>query len=295
MIYNLLAFFLKFLSRIPFGAMYVLSDGLFYAVYYLAGYRRGVVRKNLVGCFPEKSEQEIKKIEKKFYRFFTDLIFESCKMASIPPSELRRRMKFTNVEAAKAVLREGKTISLYMGHYGNWEWVSSMPLWMEDDVTSVQIYHKLSNDNMNKLILNNRERMGAVSVEMRKTARYITEQVASHNVSIIGFIADQAPRKKDIRYYLPFLNHRTPVLTGTEKIIKHYGFDAWFLKMRRVKRGYYEAEFVQLHDNTHSLPDFELTDSFFQALEQMILECPELYLWSHNRFRGATKLGECKK
>ena len=293
MLYRLLSFFLKLLSRIPFRAMYVLSDGLFYIVYYVARYRRGIVRKNLVGCFPGKSEQEIKQIEKKFYRFFTDLIFESCKMASISPAELRKRMKFTNVEAAKAVLREGKTISLYMGHYGNWEWVSSMPLWMEDDVTSVQIYHKLSNENMNALILNNRERMGAVSVEMRKTARYITEQVAAHNVSIIGFIADQAPRKKDIRYYLPFLNHRTPVLTGTEKIIKHYGFEAWFLKMKRVKRGYYEAEFIQLHDNTHFLPDFELTDSYFQALEQMILECPELYLWSHNRFRSAMRLTEC--
>ena len=293
MLYHLLSFFLKLLSRIPFKAMYVLSDGLFYIVYYVGRYRRGIVRKNLVGCFPGKSEQEIKQIEKKFYRFFTDLIFESCKMASISPAELRKRMKFTNVEAAKAVLREGKTISLYMGHYGNWEWVSSMPLWMEDDVTSVQIYHKLSNENMNALILNNRERMGAVSVEMRKTARYITEQVAAHNVSIIGFIADQAPRKKDIRYYLPFLNHRTPVLTGTEKIIKHYGFEAWFLKMKRVKRGYYEAEFIQLHDNTHFLPDFELTDSYFQALEQMILECPELYLWSHNRFRSAMRLTEC--
>ena len=293
MLYHLLSFFLKLLSYIPFGVLYFISDCLFYVVYYVARYRKAVVRKNLVGCFPEKSEQEIKQIEKKFYRFFTDLIFESCKMASISPTELRRRMKFTNVEAAKAVLREGKTISLYMGHYGNWEWVSSMPLWMEDNVTSVQIYHKLSNENMNALILNNRERMGAVSVEMRKTARYITEQVAAHNVSIIGFIADQAPRKKDIRYYLPFLNHRTPVLTGTEKIIKHYGFEAWFLKMKRVKRGYYEAEFVQLHDNTHSLPDFELTDSYFQALEQMILECPELYLWSHNRFRSAMRLTEC--
>ena len=195
MSYHLLSFFLKLLSYIPFGVLYFLSDCLFYVVYYAVRYRRGVVRKNLVGCFPEKSEQEIKQIEKKFYRFFTDLIFESCKMASISPTELRRRMKFTNVEAAKAVLREGKTISLYMGHYGNWEWVSSMPLWMEADVISVQIYHKLSNENMNKLILNNRERMGAVSVEMRKTARYITEQVAAHNVSVIGFIADQAPRK----------------------------------------------------------------------------------------------------
>lgn len=290
MMYHLLSFFLKLLSYIPFKVLYVLSDGLFYLLYYVIRYRRPIVRKNLTESFPEKSEQEILQIEKNFYHYFTDQVLESCKMVSMSPSEYCLRMKFTNVEAVKRVLREGKTISLYMGHYGNWEWVSSMPLWMEENVKSVQIYHKLSNENMNTLILKNRERMGAVSVEMRKTARYITEQVATHNVCIIGFIADQSPRKKDIRYYLPFLNHQTPVLTGTEKIIKHYGFDAWFLKMKRIKRGYYEAEFVQLHDNTQLLPDFVLTDSYFQMLEEMILESPELYLWSHNRFRHAQKL-----
>ena len=290
MMYHLLSFFLKLLSYIPFKVLYVLSDGLFYVLYYVIRYRRPIVRKNLTESFPEKSEQEILQIEKNFYRYFTDQVLESCKMTTMTPSEYRCRMKFTNVEAVKGVLREGKTISLYMGHYGNWEWVSSMPLWMEENVKSVQIYHKLSNENMNTLILKNRERMGAISVEMRKTARYITEQVAKRSVCIIGFIADQAPRKKDIRYYLAFLNHQTPVLTGTEKIIKHYGFDAWFLKMKRIKRGYYEAEFVQLHDNTQLLPDFELTNSYFRELEHMILECPELYLWSHNRFRHAQKL-----
>ena len=290
MMYHLLSFFLKLLSYIPFKMLYVLSDGLFYLLYYVIRYRRPIVRKNLTESFPEKSGQEILKIEKNFYRYFTDQVLESCKMTTMTPSEYRCRMKFTNVEAVKGVLREGKTISLYMGHYGNWEWVSSMPLWMEENVKSVQIYHKLSNENMNTLILKNRERMGAISVEMRKTARYITEQMNNHKVCIIGFIADQAPRMKDVRHFLPFLHHNTPVLTGTEKIIKHYGLEAWFLRMKRVKRGYYEAELVPLCDNTKVLPDFELTDIYFHELEKMIQESPEFYLWSHNRFRSASTL-----
>ena len=291
MIYHLLSFFLKFLSYTPFCVLYVLSDCLFYLLYYVVRYRRRIVRKNLTESFPEKSEQEIIQIEKKFYQYFVDLLLESCKMATISPAEMSRRMKFTNIEEVNAVLRNGKTISLYMGHYGNWEWVSSIPLCLEKDVKAVQIYHKLSCENMDRLMLNIRERMGAISVEMRKTARYITEQVTNHKVCIIGFIADQAPKRKDTRYFLPFLNHDTPVLTGTEKIIKHYDFEAWFLKMKRIKRGYYEAELIRLSDETQFLPDYELTDMYFQQLEQMIKECPELYLWSHNRFRSATKLG----
>lgn len=290
MMYHLLSFLFRTISYIPFKVLYVLSDGLFYVVYYVIKYRRRIVRKNLTESFPEKDEQEIRRLEKKFYRFFTDQVLESVKMATISPEEMSRRMKFTNVEVVNDVLKGGRSIALYIGHYGNWEWVSSIPLCLEKDVQAVQIYHKLSNENMDRLMLNNRGRMGAISVEMRKTARFITDMVANRKVGIVGFIADHSPRKKDARHFLSFLNHDVPVLTGTEKIIKHYDFEAWFLNMKRVKRGFYEAELVQLHENPKSLPDFELTALYFQMLEKMIQSRPELYLWTHNRFKYAKKL-----
>ncbi|MCF2593362.1 lysophospholipid acyltransferase family protein [Bacteroides caecigallinarum] len=287
MTYHLLSFFMKLLAVLPFSVLYFLSDCIFYLIYYLVRYRRAIVRKNLTESFPEKSEQEIIYIEKKFYRFFTDNIFESFKMATISPKGISRRIKFTNVDVVNSILSEGKSISLYLGHYGNWEWVSSMPLHLKEGVVAAQIYHKLHNDDMNRLILNNRGRMGAVSIEMYKTARYINELASQNKVSIIGFIADQSPRKKDSRYFIPFLNHNVPVLTGTEKITKHYGFEAFFIRMKRVKRGFYEVEFVKMHDNPKSLPDFELTSIYFSLLENMIKTAPELYLWTHNRFKHA--------
>ena len=292
MMYHLLSFLLKLISYIPFRALYVLSDGLYYILYYIIRYRRKIVRKNLTESFPTLKGKEILQVEKKFYRYFTDQVLESCKMATISPEEMKKHMKFTNIEAANAVFKEGKSIALYMGHYGNWEWISSIPLWVAEGVTSVQIYHKLRNDNTNRLILNMRERLGAISVEMRKTARYITEIMNTNQVSVIGFIADQSPKKKEVRYFLPFLHHRTPILVGTEKIVKHYGFEAWFLDMKRVKRGYYEAELIRMHEEPTSLPDFELTEIYFRMLEKMIQERPELYLWTHNRFKHATKLDE---
>lgn len=248
------------------------------------------MRKNLKESFIKKSEKEIITIERQFYHFFVDMILESAKLASISKNEIKRRMIFKNLDEVNAVLREGKSVSLYLGHYANWEWCSSIPLHLECDVTSAQIYHKLSNKNMDRLMLHIRERMGAVCVDMRKTARYATDLVAEHKVSIIGFIADQSPRKKESRHFLHFLNHNTPVLTGTEKITKHYGFEAFFLNVKRLKRGYYEAEFIRLHDNPKSLPDFELTSIYFQMLEKCIMAQPELYLWSHNRFRNAELL-----
>ena len=290
MIYHLLRFFLKLLSYIPFRALYVLSDGLFYPLYYLVRYRRKIVRRNLTESFPEMGAAGIRSVEKKFYRFFADMILESCKLASMPQEEIMRRMKFKNVEAVNGLLRQGKSVAVYLGHYGNWEWVASMPLCLEKSMTGAQIYHKLRNEHMDRLLLRNRERMGSRCVEMRKTARYINDLVSRQVLSVTGYIADQSPKKSEARHFLPFLNHWTPVLTGTEKLTKHYGFDAWYLDVRRVKRGYYEAEFVRMHDQPQSLPDFELTALYFQHLEQTIRRQPELYLWTHNRFKHAEKL-----
>ena len=290
MTYHLLSFFLRLFSYVPFCLLYIISDGLYFLVYYVFRYRRRIVRKNLTESFPEKSEDDIKKIEKNFYSFFTDNILESLKMFTISRKEMLRRVKFVNVEEVDDLMRNGKSISLFLGHYGNWEWMSSIPLHINKEVVAAQIYHKLSNKNMDRLMLYVRERMGAVCVEMRKTARYVNELATENKVCIIGFIADQAPRKKDARHFLHFLNHNTPVLTGTEKITKHYDFGAFFLDVKRVKRGYYEARFVKMHDNPKSLPDFELTAIYYQMLEKCIRTQPELYLWSHNRFRNAEKL-----
>lgn len=285
--YWLLFNLVKILSHIPFRVMYMISDMLYYVVYYIVKYRRSIVRKNLTECFPEKSIDEIEKIEKKFYRFFTDILMESLKMFSISPKEMKRRMKFVNVEGIKATMKKGKSASVFMGHYGNWEWVSSLPLHLEDGMLGVQIYHELSDKLMNKLILYSRGRMGAISVEMRKTVRDISRMTSEGKVAAIGFIADQSPRKKDAHYYVNFLNHEVPALVGTEKLTKHYDFEGWYLDVKRVKRGYYEAEFVRLHENPRLLPDFELTEVYYQRLEKMIKERPELYLWTHNRFKYA--------
>ena len=156
MMYHLSFLLLKVFSLIPFGLLYIFSDCLFYIIYYVFRYRRDIVRKNITESFPEKSEREIIGVEKDFYRYFADNLLETCKLATISRKEIERRMKFTNVDAFNEILRSGKSISLYLGHYGNWEWCSSIPLHFIEGITSAQIYHQLSNASMDRLMMFNR-------------------------------------------------------------------------------------------------------------------------------------------
>ncbi|MGN0213281.1 MAG: lysophospholipid acyltransferase family protein [Muribaculaceae bacterium] len=285
--YYALALLINVLSRIPFCVLYVLSDIIYFPLYYVGRYRRKVVRKNLVESFPDKSLRELVAIEKKFYHSFIDIALESCKMMTISYDDIRRHIRFENVELANAMLREGKNVGLFMGHFGNWEWVASLALWLWDGALASQIYHRLRNHSMDRLMKQMRERFGSVCVEMRDTVRFVREGLNDERPYIIGFIADQSPKFRESKYFVPFLNHDTPVLTGSEKVVKRYGYQAVFLGVRRVRRGYYECTISSLHPNAPELPDFELTRLYFQKLEEEITQRPELYLWTHNRFKHA--------
>ncbi|MDL2243252.1 lysophospholipid acyltransferase family protein [Bacteroidales bacterium OttesenSCG-928-J19] len=277
----------KVSSYLPFRVSYFLSSLTYYPIYYLIRYRRKVTRGNLIKAFPEKDIKEIVKIEKRFYRFFSDMFAETCKFATISPKEIKKRMRFTNIEEVSREMEAGKSLTIFMGHYACWEWVTSLPLWLDSRFVSGQIYKRLSNWAVDKLMLTNRERFGATSVEMKQTMRWTHEQLNNKTVSIMGYIADQSPRKNNTEHFLNFMHQYVPTYVGAEKITKRYGFGAYFLEIKRVKRGYYEATFVRLHDDPQSLPDYELTDLYYNKLEELISSHPEYYLWTHKRFRYA--------
>jgi len=277
----------KLLSLLPFGALYVISDICYYPLYYVARYRRGVTRRNLTESFPEKSVEEIVAIEKRFYRFLADVAFESLKLLSASKEEIARRMRFTNIEEVNRLLGEGRSVSAFLGHYGNWEWLSTTALHTVKGAVVALVYHKLRNEPMDRLMRKIRESAGGLCVDMHQTVRFMAGTKAEGTPCMIGLIADQSPKMREVKHFMPFLNHKVPVLTGSEKTTKRYGYEAVFASVKRVRRGYYECEFSKLHEDPASLPDFELTRLYYARLEREINETPELYLWTHNRFKHA--------
>ncbi len=278
---------IKMVAALPFGLIYLLSDALYYPFYYLVRYRRRIVRSNLTKAFPDYDSSRIVAIEKRFYHFFIDMALESCKLASISPEEAKRRMQFPNFDFINGKMVDNRPVSVFMGHYCNWEWMSLTGLWIHESAIVAQIYHRLRNKAMDKMMMRLRERMGNVCVEMRKTVRFMNDFSQTGRCCAIGFIADQSPRKREVKHFLRFLHQDIPVLTGTEKATKHYGYDAVYASIKRISRGYYECRFLPLHDNPQELPDFELTALYYKRLEQDIMEAPEYYLWTHNRFKHA--------
>lgn len=272
-------------SLLPLRILYVLSDLLFWLLYAVVGYRKAVIRKNLKESFPEKSEEELRKVERGFYRFFCDYLVETIKMMTISKENIRRRLTFKGTELVDEIVESGQSCAVYLGHLGNWEWVTSLPLWVTPKAQCGQIYHPLENKEFDRLFLYSRQRLGAKCIAMQDTLREILKYRKENQPVVIGYISDQVPFWTNIHHWVDFLHHDTPVLTGTERIARKVNHAVFFLDVHRVRRGYYEAEFKLITREPQKMDEFEITDIYFKLLEESIRRAPEFWLWSHNRWK----------
>lgn len=273
------------LSLLPLRIHYMLSDLLYLIIYRLIHYRVAVVRKNIQESFPEKDADEQLAIERGFYHWFCDYLAESVKLLTMSRSQMRRRMVFKGTDVVDEVVRNGQSCAVYLGHYCNWEWITSLPLWVMPEAQCGQIYHVLENQEFDKLFLKLRQRWGAVCIPMAETLRRLIQYRQANQPVVIGYIGDQVPFWNNIHHWCQFLNHDTPVLTGTERLARQTGQAAFYLDVRRLRRGYYEAEFKLITREPKQLAEFELTDIYFRMLEESIRRDPACYLWSHNRWK----------
>lgn len=277
------------ISLLPFRALYLLSDILAWIACDVVRYRRKVVRRNLTASFPEKNGKEIRRIEKRFYRFLCDYFVETVKLASMSPEKMRKHMNVENIEEINEAVRRGQSVSIYLGHYCNWEWVSSLPLHIDTSAGCAQIYHPLENKAFDRLLYKLRTRFDANNVAMKDILQTLIAWKKEDVPSVTGYIADQAPGL-NIHLFIDFLNHETGAYTGPERISGFLGAKAVYAHMSRPERGYYTLRFIPMSENVKKEEMFETTRRYFTLLEANIKEAPQYWLWSHNRWKRSREM-----
>jgi KDO2-lipid IV(A) lauroyltransferase len=279
-------FILTLISRLPFKVLYVISDMVYVLVYYLIGYRKNIVRKNLTASFPEKNEKELREIERKFYHWLCDYFVETLKLLTITPEEMKKHLEFRGLEKLVEVKNDGQGVSAFLGHYCNWEWLSAAKLyWPWQDAEMGLIYHPLRNEKFDRLMLNMRSSLGGVCIPKQHILRELVALRRKGQDYQFGYIFDQSPKWDSIHLWLDFLHQKTPVFTGAERIAKKVNDLVVFVSMERPERGKYVANYHIISDNPKELPEYELTKRGFAMLENDIRRNPEFYLWTHNRWK----------
>lgn len=268
---------------LPFKLLYLVSDFCYLIVYYVIGYRKTTVRENLALAFPNLSAKEKLAIEKKSYRHLCDMFLEMIKTMTISKKEIEKRFVFPNLEVYKKLEEQDKSIAMMLAHYASYEWVISMNAYV--DFKAIAIYKRIANPYFDKLVRDIRSKFKASLVTTKESIPIISQNYRNKTLCIYGFASDQSPKVTSAFHWQDFMGVKVPVHTGAEVLAKKYDMNVIFLKVKLVKRGYYEATFEVLSENAKEVPNYEITDRFLKLVEQQIYEAPEYYLWTHNRWK----------
>ncbi len=285
--YILIYPFLWFISILPFRVLYWLSNGIYILLFHVVGYRKKVVTSNLKLVFPEKSESEIKVIRKKFYKHLCDMFLEMIKTLTISRETLKKRFKVLNPEELAKIESLNKSAIIMFGHYASWEWSIEVQNYIK--FNGYAVYKRLANRYFDSLVKRIRSKFNTHLISTKETISVINDNEAQGKRSITAFLSDQSPRLSKDVYWGTFMGIEVPCFTGAERLAKKLDLSTIYLKINKVKRGFYEAEIITLAKDSTLYKDYELTDMFLREVEKQIYAAPEFYFWTHKRWKHRKK------
>ena len=275
------------ISVLPYRIFYLFSDFFFFLVYRIIGYRKKVVRSNLKLVFPEKSVSERRRIEVDFFRHMCDMFMEMVKTMSLSKAEVKKRYKVLNMEVIKEIEKE-RSMLIVCSHYANWEWNVSINNYVNSK--GYAVYQPISNSYFDRWIRRVRARWNTTLITQNETAKTVVKNKRDGIMGAFGMVSDQSPQWHRAKYWRKFMGITVPVVNGPEKLAKKLDLAVVFLKVSKVKRGFYAAEFIPITTSGATTENNEITDRFIELAELQIHERPEHYLWTHKRWKHRDKV-----
>jgi KDO2-lipid IV(A) lauroyltransferase len=280
--YFFLRIFIELFRLVPFRALYILSDGLAFLLYRIIGYRKKVVLENLQRSFPEKKEDEIKRLVRLSYRNLADTTLETFKYFTAPIPEIKRRCPVLNPDVVNQYLDRGQPVILTGSHYNNWE-ITGITMPPTFHGTTVTAFKPLTNKAIDRYLNRSRTRTGMEMVSMEEMFKVMRKRTGEAIVWIL--LADQSPSSRKSAHWVEFLGQDTASLPGTDVLARKFNYPVLYYHVRRVKRGFYEVVFSEIWKNPSEAAEMDITRAYARQLEEKIKEQPENWLWSHKRWK----------
>lgn len=280
MYYLLLALFYS-ISILPLWLLYIISDGLYLIIYRLMGYRRKVVMENLVQAFPEMSERERKKLAAKFYRNLTDMMVETIKLLTMSKRSLRKRFD-CDLTVLHQLYAQGKSCQLHLGHNFNWEWANLFCM-QGVQFPFLVVFMPITNNAVNRMFRHFRERAGTVLIPANDMKNGMAPWMGRQY--LLALVADQNPGNPRRCFWFPFLHKMTAFYKGPEMSARRNNIPVVFADIRKKRRGYYKATLTLAFEEPGQTKEGVITETFVKYLEKNIREQPEMWLWSHRRWK----------
>jgi len=276
------AWWVRLVSRVPLGPLYAIADLLGWLAFRVFPYRAHVVRANLTIAFPDFDETQLRQVMQSYYSGFAQMLVEVVKSATLPPGEIRRRVRILNIEQPRALLAQGQSVLLVAAHQCNWEWML-LGLTLELGFPLDAAYKPLVDNWAEREMKKVRSRFGSRLVPAKDL---LPDIIKRRDVArAVAMVADQEPTTSEHKHWTRFLNRDTAFYTGPEEIARVTRFPVFFIAMRRTGRGYYEMDIRPLASPAEPSRSGDLTERYARLVEEQIHAAPSDWPWSHKRWK----------
>jgi Kdo2-lipid IVA lauroyltransferase/acyltransferase len=283
--YYIVYSFLWILSLLPLRVLHFLADCIYVLVFYVFGYRKELVFRNMKQAYPQKSDEEIKKLAKKFYHSFIDSLIESIKLFSQGKTFLDRHVQM-DVSVLNQLAAENKSCQMHACHQFNWEYLN-LALVYRMKQPLVAVYMPIKAKALNKIFYDLRTRYGTVMLPATEMKNKFTAW--RNRLHVLTLVADQNPGNPNNAYWLSFFNKTTPFIKGPERYAREKACPVVLTYSKIIKRGHYSMHFELLTNDASALPEGELTRLYVKRITEIINEQPYNWLWSHRRWKHEWK------
>jgi KDO2-lipid IV(A) lauroyltransferase len=277
---------LYLLSLLPLRVLYVIGDLIYGIIFYIIGYRKKVVMNNLRISFPEKTEKERKKIMKGFYHNFVDTFIETIKLLSSGKEFVDKHVTIRGLDVINDLYQKGKKLQVHLGHNFNWE-LGNAAAAIHVPYKFLGVYMPIGNKHFNRMFIDLRSRMGTILIPATDMKNAMLPYRSE--VYLLGLIADQVPGDVKKAYWLNFFGKATPFARGPERGARAGNTAVVFVALYKTARGKYILDFVLGTEDAGELPEGETTRLYARFLESVIRPHPDMWLWSHRRWKREWK------
>lgn len=176
--------------------------------------------------------------------------------------------------------REKRNVILLLGHYGNWEILSKLPLQLGLPIQS--LYKPQKNRWINRFLRNRRGKHGLQLLPSHLATKILLSKTSQLSITI--FIADQFPGREN-GLAIDFLSQPTYMFTGPERIARRTDAYVAYIELQAISVQKWKVTLQPICTNAADTPTGHITTSFAHKLEKTILQDPSWWLWSHRRWK----------
>jgi KDO2-lipid IV(A) lauroyltransferase len=271
---------LRTVSLLPIPLIYTIGCGLGSLIYHLVPSRRRVARINIKQAFPDYSEAQIKQLNKTSFKSVGISVLEFGIAWFKPHKTMRKVCEVEGKEHLDKALESGTGAILLTGHFTTLEIGARLIAMQVDGFNGV--YKRAHNPCFNAIMLHYRTQYGYQLIENTNVRAIIRGLKQGRST---WFAPDQDFADQEI-VFTPFLGGVASTLTSTAKLAKMTGAPVVpFYPVRLANGKGYKLKIMPALENFPG-DDIEAASARVnQAIEAMVYDCPEQYLWSHKRFK----------